>query len=304
MSSQWTDLPRGIGRVVTAMVTPFHADGSLDRDGAGRLARHLVDSGTDTVLVNGTTGESPTLHFDEVIALVGAVRASIGDDATLMVGTGTNSTATTVDATARAETLGADAVLVVTPYYNRPDQRGLVEHFTAAADATSLPVVLYDIPFRTGREIDTSTLVALSRVENIVGVKDATADLGKVADVVAATTDAPGGFGVWCGADEVNLAEFAVGASGVISVSAHLAGPEIAEMIEVFPTDPARARELHLRCLPLHRALFAQPSPAPLKGVLTALGLPAGPVRLPLAAADAATVETAIDAHQRLASLR
>ncbi|MEX0952507.1 MAG: 4-hydroxy-tetrahydrodipicolinate synthase [Nitriliruptoraceae bacterium] len=304
MSSEWTDLPRGIGRVVTAMVTPFDADAALDRDGASRLARHLVDSGTDTVLVNGTTGESPTLHFDEVIGLVGAVRTAVGGDANVMVGTGTNSTATTVDATARAEGLGADAVLVVTPYYNRPDQSGLVAHFTAAAAATSLPVVLYDIPFRTGREIEVSTLVTLSEVENIVGVKDATANLGKVADVLAATADAPGGFGVWCGSDEANLAELAVGASGVISVSAHLAGPEIAEMVDVFPTNPSRARELHLRCLPLHRALFAQPSPAPLKGVLAALGLPAGPVRLPLTAADTPTIEAAIAAHQRLVSLR
>jgi 4-hydroxy-tetrahydrodipicolinate synthase len=300
----WTALPQGIGRIVTAMVTPFTDDGDVDVDGAATLAQHLVATGTETVLVNGTTGESPTLTGNESWAVLAAVRDAVGDDATVMMGTGTNATRSTVAATERATIAGADAIMVVTPYYNRPSQRGLAEHFRAAAAATDLPVVLYDIPFRTGREIATETLIDLASVPNIAGVKDATTDLGKIADVLAGTHGAEGGFGVWCGADEVNLAVLATGGHGVVSVSAHLAGPEIAEMVRVFPTDPARARELHLRCMALHRALFAEPSPAPLKAVLVAEGLPAGPVRAPMTPASPETVQVARDAYAQLVSAR
>jgi 4-hydroxy-tetrahydrodipicolinate synthase len=282
--------PAGIGPVVTAMATPFAADGTLDVDGAATLARHLVDSGTNTVLVNGTTGESPTLHDEEPWELLAAVRDAVGDRGTVMIGTGSNDTAKTVAATRRAGSEGADAVLVVTPYYNRPDQRGLVAHFQAAARATDLPFVIYDIPSRSARELTVATLTELARIEHVVGVKDATADLGKAADVLRATAGAPGGFALWSGADEVNLPLLAVGACGVVSVASHLVGPEIARMIAAFPTDPALARELHLACLPVHRALFVEPSPAPLKGALRELGLPAGPVRPPLVDATPATV--------------
>jgi 4-hydroxy-tetrahydrodipicolinate synthase len=296
--------PAGVGRVVTAMVTPFDAEGALDLDGAQRLADHLVATGTDTVLVNGTTGESPTLHGDEPWALLAAVRDAVTDRATVMVGTGSNSTATTIASTERATEAGADAVLVVTPYYNRPDQRGLLAHFTAAAAATPLPVVLYDIPSRTARDIAVDTLVELSAVPNIVGVKDATTNLGKAADVLHATAGAPGGFAYWSGADEINLPLVAIGAVGVVSVSAHLVGPEIREMVEVFPKDPARARDLQLRCMPVHRALFAEPSPAPLKGALARLGLPAGGVRAPLAAASPAVVEAVLAALRTIEAAR
>ncbi|MEX2324798.1 MAG: 4-hydroxy-tetrahydrodipicolinate synthase [Nitriliruptoraceae bacterium] len=272
----------GVGRVVCAMATPFDLAGALDLAAAARLAQHLVRSGVDTVLVNGTTGESPTLRGDEPWRLLDTVLEAVGNDVSVMMGTGTNNTATTVEATAKATERGAASVLVVTPYYNRPEQLGLERHFRAAADATNLPVVLYDIPFRSGREIATETLIELAQVTNIVGVKDATADLGKVADVIAATRTAPGGFGVWCGADEANLPILAVGGSGVISVSAHLVAHEITEMVAIFNDDPIRARELHLRCMPLHRALFAEPSPAPLKAALKELGLIEGGLRLPL----------------------
>ncbi len=300
----WTPLPDGLGRVATAMATPFDADGALDRDGAVTLARHLVASGTETIVVNGTTGESPTLLADEPWQLLDIVLTAVDGEATVLMGVGSNSTARSVEAARRATDAGAHALMVVTPYYNRPDQRGLVAHFGAVADATELPVLLYDIPQRTGREIDTSTLVELSDVPNIVGVKDATANLGKIGDVLAATADAPGGFGVWCGADEVNLAVLATGGSGVVSVSAHLAGPEIAEMVRCVPDDPVRARELHLRCLPLHRALFAEPSPAPLKAGLAAAGLPAGSVRPPLLDASPQVVARVRDAHERLVARR
>jgi len=278
-----TNGPDTIGRVLTALATPFLPDGALDVDGAGVLARHVVSAGSDGLVVGGTTGESPTLRDGELWELVEAVRAAVPTSTRIVVGTGTNDTSRSVERTVRASELGADGVLVVTPYYNRPSQAGLVAHFVAVAAATDLPVLLYDIPSRTGREIDVDTLVTLARVPNIIGVKDATGRIDKAADVILATRAAPGGFDVWSGSDEVNLPLLSVGAVGVVSVAAHLAGPEIAEMVACFATDPGRARELHLACMPLHRALFLDPNPGPLKAALAARGLPAGPVRLPLA---------------------
>lgn len=292
--------PAGIGRVVTAMLTPFTADGALDLDGAQRLAAHLVDHGTDTVLVHGTTGESPTLLGEEQWELLAAVKDAVGDRANIMMGSGSNATATAVRSTTRATEMGADSLLVVTPYYNRPDQRGLVEHFRAVADCTDLPIVLYDIAVRTGRAIEVSTMADVAEVPHIVGVKDASGDGAKVGDVLVATAGAPGGFGVWSGADEMNLACIASGGTGVVSVASHLVGRELAEMVEVFATDPGRARDLHLACLPLHRALFAEPSPAPLKAAMNELGLPAGPVRQPLAAASPEATRAVLDALERV----
>jgi 4-hydroxy-tetrahydrodipicolinate synthase len=268
------------------------------------VADHLVSNGTDTVLVNGTTGESPTLELDEPWQLLRAVQEAVGDRANVMIGTGSNSTARTIEHTVKAQAAGADAVLVVTPYYNRPDQRGLLAHFRAVADAVELPVVLYDIPGRTGRAIDVGTFAELAQVRNIVGVKDAAGDLGKSGDVATATAGAPGGFVQWSGADEVNLPLLALGAVGIISVAAHLAGPELAAMVAAADTDPIRARALHLACMPLHRALFADPSPAPLKGAMNALGLPAGPVRPPLSEASEDTVKAVLAALEPLEANR
>jgi 4-hydroxy-tetrahydrodipicolinate synthase len=296
--------PAGIGRVVTAMITPFTADGDLDLDAAQTVADHLVTNGTDTVLVNGTTGESPTLELDEPWQLLRAVREAVGDRANVMIGTGSNSTARTIEHTVKAQAAGVDAVLVVTPYYNRPDQRGLLAHFRAVADAVELPVVLYDIPGRTGRAIDVGTFAELAQVRNIVGVKDAAGDLGKSGDVATVTAGAPGGFVQWSGADEVNLPLLALGAVGIISVAAHLAGPELAAMVAAVDTDPVRARALHLACMPLHRALFAEPSPAPLKGAMNALGLPAGPVRPPLSEASEEAVQAVLAALEPLEANR
>lgn len=293
-----------LGRVLTAMASPFTAAGALDLDGAARLATHLVDSGSDGLVVGGTTGESPTLASEELWELVAAVVAAVGARASVVVGTGSNDTARSVAATARAAAAGADGVLVVTPYYNRPSPAGLVAHLTAVAAATPLPVMLYDVPSRTARELDLGTITALAAIDNVVGIKDATGDLGKAGDVVNATVGAPGGFALWSGADEVNLPLLALGAVGIVSVAAHLVGPELSEMVRVFGTDPARARELHLRTLPVQRALFAEPSPAPLKGALAALGLPAGPVRGPLAPASPATVDAVLAAHAAVEALR
>lgn len=292
------DIPRPhIGRVVTAMITPFRDDDAqLDLDGAQRLADHLVRNGSETVLVHGTTGESPTLMGEEPWDLLRAVIDAVGDRANVMMGTGSNDTRTAIRSTELATELGADSLLIVTPYYNRPDQRGLLQHFTALAERTDRPIVLYDIAVRTGREIAVSTMRELSQIPHIVGVKDASHDGAKVGDVLNATEGAPGGFDVWSGADEFNLSCIATGGYGVVSVAAHLVGTQLAEMVRVFPTDPQRAALLHRALLPLHRALFTQPSPAPLKGAMRGLGLPAGPVRLPLADATEDAVVGVLEA--------
>ena len=289
-----------VAPVVTAMITPFTRDLELDLEGAARLASYLVERGTGTVLANGTTGESPTMHDEEPWKLLNTVKEAVGDRATVMVGTGSNDTSKTVAATRRAADEGADAVLVVTPYYNRPSQRAMLDHFRAAAESTDLPVMLYDVPGRTGTELWTSTLAELAEIENVIGVKDAAGNVAKTAETIVATRGAPGGFEVWCGADELNLPLLAVGAVGVVSVAAHLVGPQIAEMIEVFHTDPARARELHLACMPVHRSMFFEPSPGPLKAALSAVGLPAGPPRPPMIEALDETVDAVLEAWRRV----
>lgn len=294
----------GIGQLVTAMATPFHADGTLDRDGVTVLAQHLIATGTTTVLVNGTTGESPTLHGDEPWDVLRIVKDAVGDDATVMMGVGSNDTAKTCDTAKRAADAGADSLLVVTPYYNKPDQRGLLRHFTDVAEATELPLVVYDIPGRTAAVIHVNTLATLAEHDRIVGVKDATGDLGKALDVMVATNDTNASFALWSGADEVNLPLLAAGAFGVISVAAHLAGELIDTMIRVFPTDPAHALALHLACMPLHRVLFQEPSPAPLKAGLTYRGLPAGPVRAPLADASNEVAQRMREVLDALAAFR
>lgn len=296
--------PQAVGRVVTALATPFDTDGALDLEGAAVLATHVVGSGSDGLVIGGTTGESPTLRDGELWELVAAVRGAVGPDVRLTVGTGTNDTARSVERTVRAREEGADAVLVVTPYYNRPSQAGLIAHFRAVADASDAPVLLYDIPSRTGRELDVATLVELASVPSIVGVKDATGRVDRAADVLIATRGAPGGFDVWSGSDELNLPLLSVGAVGVVSVAAHLAGPEVAEMVAVHDTDPVRARELHLACMPLHRALFLDANPGPLKAALRARGLPAGPVRPPLADVSPEVAEHVVTALAALETRR
>jgi 4-hydroxy-tetrahydrodipicolinate synthase len=278
-----------IGPVSTAMVTPFTPDGALDLDGAATLARHLVDNGTNTIVVHGTTGESPTVKTDEIWPLLEVVIDAVKGRGTVMCGTGNNDTASSVALTAQATALGVDALLVVTPYYNRPDQRGLTNHFTTIASCTDKPVFLYDIPARTGREIELETILRLAdSVENIVGVKDAHGDLVKASRVIGETG---GEFEVHSGIDELNLPFLAVGASGFVSVVSHLTGNDLAEMVRIFGTDMDKARAIHHKLLPIIRAVFAEPSPAPLKGALQRLGLPSGPVRPPMLEALPATVD-------------
>lgn len=269
------------GRVLTAMATPFHDDRTLDLDGAQRLAAHLVEHGSDGIVVAGTTGESPTLDHGETLDLFRAVTEAVGEQATVVAGCGKNDTAATIRLTQEAEATGVDAIMIVTPYYNKPSQRGLTAHFSAAAGATGLPVLLYNIPSRTATEIAPETLLALAEsVDNIKGVKDAVGDFAKAAWLAVRM---PEDFDILSGDDANLLPLLAVGGVGIVSVASHLVGEDLARMVEVFPTDPAEARRIHHRLLPLFSALFADANPAPLKAALRMLDLPAGPVRPPLA---------------------
>ncbi|HJR19347.1 MAG TPA: 4-hydroxy-tetrahydrodipicolinate synthase [Actinomycetota bacterium] len=268
-----------LGRVITAMATPFAKDGSLDLDGAARLARHLVDHGSDGLVIAGTTGESPTLTHEEKRDLWTAVAEAIKGTAPMIAGTGTYSTKESIELTETAREAGADAILVVTPYYSKPPQSGLAAHFKAIAAATDLPIILYDIPGRTAKKIEHPTLLELAKVPNIVGVKDAAADLAGTGKLAA---EAPA-FKIWSGDDALTLSMLAVGAVGVVSVASHLVGHRIREMIAAHDKgDVEGAAQINRELVPLFEALFITANPIPLKAALEMVGLPAGPVRLPL----------------------
>jgi 4-hydroxy-tetrahydrodipicolinate synthase len=269
------------GKVLTAMATPFAADGSLDTDGAGSVARWLVDHGSDGLVLAGTTGEAPTLSDDEKVALWEAVRAAV--DVPLLAGAGSNDTRHSVELAALAAATGVDGLLIVTPYYNRPPPAGIEAHFRAVADATPMPVVLYDVPSRTGRRIDTDALIRLARdVPTIVALKDAAGDPGTTARVIAEAGD---DFDVYSGDDAVTLALLGVGAVGVIGVATHWAGDLFAEMIAAFDKgDLPTARQLNARLAP-SCAVEVGPNwvqTTAAKASLAALGVHDGPLRLPL----------------------
>jgi 4-hydroxy-tetrahydrodipicolinate synthase len=276
------------GRLLTAMITPFDSSGAVDHGTVWDLARHLADNGNDGIVVAGTTGESPTLDADEKIALFKAVVDAVGDRAFVVAGTGTYDTAESLQLTTRAIEAGVHGVMAVTPYYSRPPQQGLFEHFTAIAEASSVPVLLYNIPSRTSRRIELETLVRLAQHDRIVAVKDAVGDLGFTTDTVNACGD---NLAVYSGDDLLTLPMMAVGAAGVVSVGAHLAGEQIAAMIEAAVSgDWDEARRLHLALAPLCRALFVEPNPMPVKAALSAFWQPVGEPRLPLVPAGAETV--------------
>jgi 4-hydroxy-tetrahydrodipicolinate synthase len=277
------------GRMLTAMVTPFTSEGALDVDAAQRLAAHLVDQGNDGLVVSGTTGESPTTTDAEKDRLLRAVVEAVGDRATVVAGAGTNDTAHSAELARAAEKAGAHGLLLVTPYYNKPPQEGLYRHFTGVADVTGLPVMLYDIPSRTGTPIDPETLVRLAEHDRIVAVKDAKADLYHGSWVMAR-----GGLAYYCGDDALNLAWLAVGASGLVSVVGHVAAPELAEMIRLaHGGDLAAAREIHYRTLPAVRGIMTRTQGAIMvKAALRLAGFHDGPVRGPLV--DATDEQTSL----------
>jgi 4-hydroxy-tetrahydrodipicolinate synthase len=274
-----SDPARPFGRVLTAMVTPFTEDGSIDLAGAQELAAHLVDrEAHDGLVVLGTTGESPTVHDGESRAVLEAVLDAVGDRAVVVAGVGTNDTAHSIDRARDAERLGAHGLLVVTPYYNKPPQAGLLRHFTSVADSTDLPVMLYDIPPRSVVPIEVETLVRAAEHPRIVAVKDAKGDLGAVAWTLARTD-----LAYYSGEDMLNLPLLALGAVGVVSVVGHLAGPRLAELIAAVESgDLGRAREVNRGLLPLYTGVFRTQGVIMVKAALRELGLPAGPVRPPL----------------------
>lgn len=274
------------GRVITAMVTPFTAEEAVDFDRAVALARHLVDNGSDGIVVSGSTGESPTLSFEEKRDLLAAIVSEVGDRASVIAGTGTYNTRESIRLSQSAAEQGADALLVVTPYYSRPPQSGLVAHFTAVAESTDLPVILYDIPVRTGRKIEHATLLELAKVPNIVGVKDAAGDLGGTSRLAA---EKPSDFLIWSGDDALTLPMLSLGAHGVISVAAHIAGRRIQDMIAAFDKgEVVQAAAIQRELTPLFEVLFITSNPIPLKAALDMMGLPVGNPRLPLVPATEA----------------
>ena len=269
------------GKVLTAMVTPFRQDGSLDLDTAASLAQWLSANGSDGLVIAGTTGEAPTLTHDEQIDLIGAVVAAV--DVPVVAGAGSNDTAAAVELTERAREAGANGILSVAPYYNRPSQAGLAKHFAAVAAATDLPVLIYDIPVRTGRKVDTATLLDLAHgVANIVGIKDAAGDPAETAGLIA---QAPDDFEVYSGDDSLTLPLLAVGAVGVIGVATHWAGAEHAEMIAAFEKgDVAVARQINASLMPSYdyETGLAAPNPIPAKAMMRLIGLPVGRCRPPM----------------------
>ena len=280
------------GRVVTAMVTPFDERGDLDLDAAVELANWLVENGSDGLVLSGTTGESPTLTESEELVLFRTVRDAVS--VPVIAGAGSNSTASAVEQTKRASELGVDAILSVTPYYNRPSQAGLDAHFRSVAAATDLPVIIYDIPGRTGRKVDTDTLLRLAHeVPNIAGLKDAAGDPAETARLIAG---APSGFEVYSGDDALTLPLLAVGAVGVISVASHWVGRQMGEMIDAFAKgDVETARRINAGLIASYdyETGLDAPNPIPTKALLRVLGLKVGECRPPMGPAPDGLAERA-----------
>ena len=271
--------------MITAMITPMTPDGTIDYDGAARLADHLVtDMRNDGLVINGTTGEAPTTTDAEKAQLLRVVLDAVGGRARVVAGVGTNITAHTIELAHQAEQAGVHGLLVVTPYYNKPPQPALAAHFTAVADATGLPVLIYDIPARTGAAVATETLISLAAHPRIIGVKDAKDDPA-AASFVLAETD----LVYYCGTDMLNLPWLALGAVGFVSVVGHVAGDRLHEMIDAYNTgDVTRARAIHYGLLPVYTGLFRNQGAVMTKAALDLQGLPGGGVRAPLLAATSA----------------
>jgi 4-hydroxy-tetrahydrodipicolinate synthase len=268
------------GAVVTAMVTPFRDDHGLDLDAARSLAAHLYERGSDSLVIAGSTGESPTLTHREKLDLFQAVIDVARGKGKVLCGTGTYNTAETLELSREAEELGADGLLLVTPYYNKPPQRGLFEHFTQVANAVSIPVVAYNIPGRTGTRIEHDTLLRIAEVPNIVGVKDSTGDFQSISRLISEVSPE---FEVYSGDDWATFGYMCLGAVGVVSVAGHLVGGRIRQMCDLIQSgDIPAARKIHEELTPLFNALFITSNPIPVKTALEMIGLPVGPPRLPL----------------------
>jgi len=268
------------GRVSTAMVTPFDKKGHIDFSKTTQLVNYLIDHGTDSLVVAGTTGESPTLSKEEKLALFNHVVKVVAKRIPVIAGTGSNNTYASVELTRRAEQLGVDGIMLVAPYYNKPNQEGLYQHFKTIAEATTLPVMVYNIPSRASVNIHHETIIRLSKTPNIVAVKEASGDINAMTHIIANTDN---NFDLYSGDDAIAIPTLSIGGAGVVSVASHVIGNEMQEMVKSFLNgDHEEAAKLHQKLLPIMQGLFAAPSPAPVKTALQIKGLDVGSVRLPL----------------------
>lgn len=289
------------GQVVTAMITPFDSDGAVDYGTFWKLVRHLLSNGSDSVLVTGTTGESPTLTSAEKVALYKAAVDAAGDKGKVIAGTGTYNTAESVEMSEKAAKAGVHAIMAVTPYYSKPPQEGIARHFTAIADATDLPLMLYNIPGRTSRLVAVDTIVELAAHDKIVAMKDAVADLDFTKRELEAVPD---DFAIYSGDDSMTRDIVAAGGVGVVSVASHLVGNQMKRLVEAAAGgDEGTARKLHDGLSPLFEALFAEPSPMPLKAGLSKLWADVGEPRLPLVAASEETTTMVLEAMEAASEL-
>ena len=283
-----------LGRLITAMVTPFNEKGEVDYEQAKKLALALLNSGSEGLVVVGTTGESPTLIQEEEYRLFREVKSTVGGRGAVIAGTGSNSTAEALEVTKEAERIGVDACLLVVPYYNKPTQEGLYQHFKTVAESTSLPCILYNVPSRTVVNLSADTVIRLSRIDNIIGVKEASGNLEQIARIINDTGE---DFIVWSGNDSDTFPIMALGGYGIISVISHLVGKQIKQMIDSFIGGKiAEAAAIHRRLLPLVNALFIVSNPIPVKYAVNHVGFRVGKPRLPLTEPDEKTAAIIRDA--------
>lgn len=277
------------GRVVTAMVTPMDENLAVNYEQVKKVAKYLIENGSDALVVAGTTGESPTLSKEEKLKLFQVVVEEVGGKVPVIAGTGSNNTAETISFSKEAEKLGVDALMLVAPYYNKPNQEALYQHFKAIAQATTLPIMLYNVPGRTGINILPSTVARLAEIDNIVAMKEASGNLDQISELKRLVNH---DFSLYSGDDSLTLPVLAVGGCGIVSVAAHVIGREMGAMIDAFfAGNVVKANEIHLQLFPVYKALFCTTSPIPVKAAMNLLGHKVGSLRLPLVDADASEIE-------------
>ncbi len=268
------------GQVITAMITPMEEDGKVSYEQAVRLAKRLVENGSDGIVLSGTTGESPTLSYDEKVKLFTSITDALGGEVEIIAGTGSNNTAETIALTQAAESAGVDGIMLVTPYYNRPSQEGLYQHFKTVAENCALPIMLYNVPGRTGANLLPETVARLAEIDNIVAIKEASGNLNQVSKIRSLVPD---DFLIYSGDDSLTLPVLAVGGDGVVSVASHLVGRQLKDMVTAFLAGKIQeALEIHLKLLPVMEVLFITTNPVPVKRALEFVGFESGPLRPPL----------------------
>ncbi|KRD89758.1 4-hydroxy-tetrahydrodipicolinate synthase [Bacillus sp. Root147] len=268
------------GKVATAMVTPFDHRGNIDFEKTTQLINYLISNGSDALVIAGTTGESPTLSTEEKLALFRHSVKVVDGRVPVVAGTGSNNTYASIELTKKAEEIGVDAIMIVAPYYNKPNQEGLYQHFKTIAESTELPVMLYNIPGRSVINMSVETIVRLAELPNVVALKDASGDLDAMTAIIAQTSN---DFALYSGDDGLTLPVLAIGGTGIISVASHVIGNEMQEMVKLYESgNPKEAAKIHQRIVPVMKSLFAAPSPTPVKTALQLKGLDVGSVRLPL----------------------